>query len=94
MPVCFQLFKKGQTEPSVFFDVDNELRAHFKDQVSDPRDPDKFYFCDWYGNIGSLLAMGRSFDHIINEVGYTECTVEIAKYLEEHYTTTNWRSHR
>lgn len=97
MPVCFQLSRRDSEvfTPVPFQHIDNELC-----QALDlPWDADK-YVNSWYDHIGLRLALGYSWDKIIDyyregvEDGpYHEWSVRswrIAAYLAEHYQSDSW----
>ena len=86
MPVCFQLFKKGSTEPEVFQDIDVEICNHFGVEVDDVK-----WYCDWYDCIGVLLATGRTFQQV-KEVHHSwKELCKVVDFLEDNYTTRSWR---
>lgn len=92
MPSCFQLFRKDEDSFTAvpLERVDEELCEHF----DVPVDPEKYYW-DWYGAIGSRLAMGRTFAQIKAEFEqhradgqrYYVRALEVLDYLMERYTT-------
>jgi len=87
MPACFQLTRKGDTEPSRFCDLDEAICQHLGVNA----DPVKYIY-GWYDTVGLRLALGYSFNTIIDnlkEVGAWEL-VAIAAYLNEHYISNAW----
>jgi hypothetical protein len=106
MPVCFQLYPRGSSEPRRLQEVDDELRVHF----NEPPDPDHWLGL-WYDSIGLRLALGKNFAQIreefqsylppdptaverIPEHALYEGLLRILNYLDDHYTVNAWRSVR
>lgn len=97
MPNCFALFRKGFTTPATLQVVDAELCQH----LDLPYDDEK-WACGWYDHIGLRLALGQSYETIIDDItlaiendrgAYTDhCLTlrRIAAYLNEHYTPDAW----
>ena len=88
MPSCFQLIKKGETEPSILQDVDTEMWNHFKG--GEPKGNDRWYR-SWYDIIGLGLAMGKTWNELREMYTDRPRLLEIIEYLEDHYTTDAWR---
>ncbi len=86
MANCFQLFRKGETEPMSLVKVDEEICRHF----NAPVDPEK-WFHNWYNTIGFCCAMGKTWDEI-REVMETPMSIAIVDFLEANFTTTAWYS--
>jgi hypothetical protein len=82
MPNCFQLTRKGETEPIKLIEIDEELCKHF----NTPVDP-KYWFRAWYHIIGLGLAMGSTWDKLRED--YPEL-LEVIDYLDENYTSNAW----
>lgn len=81
----FTLTKIGETEPTAFVDIDEELCDHFEVPIHP-----KNWLHHWYDVIGLSLATGRTFDEIISETdGQLN---EIARYLRDHYISNAWYS--
>jgi hypothetical protein len=55
MPNYFTLTRVGETEPTPFARVDEEICR----ELGEPVDP-KWYVGGWYDNIGGAIAMGKS----------------------------------
>ena len=89
MPVCFQLTKKGETEPSTLVKVDEAICTHFGWPIH-PQD----YVYGWYDSIGFMLATGKSWDQIRVELrdgwGFQDERQAIVDFLEANYTTGIW----
>lgn len=97
MPNCFTLTRKGFTTPATLQVVDAELCQN----LDLPYD-DKEWTHHWYDYIGLRLALGQSFEAIIDDatLAATEDYVafkdyyltarRIAAYLNEHYTPDAW----
>lgn len=99
MPNCFQLLRKSSPDegPVLLPVIDEELCKHFQTPV----DP-KYWFNGWYDTIGFPLAMGQTFESIITgfKEDLKEATTErdaywvnqinIAQYLNEHFTVRAW----
>lgn len=99
MPVCFQLYKKGEQSAATLNSIDEAMCVHF----NQPVDPKK-YLAGWYDTIGFKLAMGKNWEQI--RVDFRELAVEwpdedtqmwvrtmlkITDWLEENYTSDSWR---
>lgn len=89
MSVCFQLFKKGSTEPEVLQDIDVEICKHFGVEV----DSEKWY-CHWYDYLGIALACGKTWGELREQYSDDSYLVEICNFLEANYTVNNWREMR
>ena len=101
MPVCFQLTKHGDPEPSSLQAIDEAICDHL--QV--PCDPVKWH-ADWYNVIGLWLACGKSYTEIrsllhgwcnlddpsLNQAGIQ--LLKVLRYLEDHYTPHSWHEHK
>lgn len=101
MPACFQLYKKGSTEPEALQRVDEAICLHFNVPVHP-----KYWVGGWYNVIGFLIATGKGElgsqelrvavtdwydsypDDIRNEV--RKDALEVLAYLEANYTSNNW----
>ena len=95
MPNCFQLTRKGETQPATLSSVDEAMCEHFGAELH----PTNYYHW-WFDSIGFKLSMGKSIDEIINYY-HRECQtaedkafwtrmIEIAQWLEENYTVDTW----
>ena len=101
MAICFQLFRKGEPEPTSLSKIDEELCK----LLNLPVDPVK-YVASWYDTIGFRLALGKSFQEIREDfgvirdgehVGWTsqddimlDQWFQILDYLEENYSPNSW----
>ena len=100
MPNCFQLTRKGHTEPTTLQAIDAELCQNLDLPFSENK-----WACGWYDLIGFSLACGRSFDEITDAIkvgcikdankdiaqrehGYQ--LLRINHYLNEHFTSDAW----
>lgn len=96
MPSCFQLTRKGDSEPSSLQHIDCCLCQHFEL----PWSADK-WAANWYNNIGLMLAIGHSFEKIIDtcnsitgyEADHANLMMRMSAYLNEHYTSDAWHQH-
>ena len=70
-------------------EVDERMCAHF-DQPCDP----KHYLAGWYDSIGLSLALGMSFDEIVEQNTNGEYPWEagaaIASWLSRHFRAECW----
>jgi hypothetical protein len=91
MPNCFQLYKRGEQEPSVLQKVDEAMCKHF-DTFCDP----KHWHHNWYNIIGFGYAMGQSYvqqrDRFINDRVVAEASgeVEQAKGSQHYINILDW----
>jgi hypothetical protein len=88
MPNCFQLTKKGESEPTSLVKVDEEICAHLGREVHP-----KWWCCGWYDIIGFSLAMGDDFAKIrgwLEANNFSEDMIKILDYLEANYTASSW----
>lgn len=100
MPNCFQLIRKGHTEATPLNTIDRELC-----QLLGKEEHPKLYVAGWFDSIGFSLAMGKTFDEIVEKIEgdiatekpedapYKENDRELlkcAKYLRENYTENAW----
>jgi len=98
MPNYFQLVSKVSGEPEPFIKIDREMCEHFNQPCDEVK-----YFADWYDTIGFRVAMGKSFDDILQEFGgylrddrteyernFYALQIEIVRYLKERFDTNAW----
>lgn len=104
MPYCFRLYRKSEVihnqeaqkftcvvkplEPVALQKVDEEICQ----MLGVPVDP-KYYHQSWYDIIGLYLALGKSFEWIIEEVQDTTLH-EIAVWLNDNFTPYAWYEHK
>jgi hypothetical protein len=88
MPSCFQLTRRGDSVPCSLRDVDDDICQNLGFAYSEDR-----WAANWYNFIGLALAMGHSFDYIIDLCWKHEewNGLRIAAYLNEHYVSDAWR---
>ena len=84
MPACFTLTKWGETEPSKFAQIDDEMREHF----GAPPDAEHYYRA-WYEVEGLGLAGGMTWDKL-REILPERAA--IINWLEENYVAEAWYS--
>lgn len=85
MPVCFQLFRKGEDQPTPFQTIDEELCIFFNTPVHPT-----YWFRDWYNTIGFGLAVGGDWNRQ-REVFHDEPRIlEVVDWLEARFTTKAW----
>jgi hypothetical protein len=89
MPNCFQLYRKGEAEPSILQDIDNELWLKFGGAIPEPND---HWFMGWHDSIGLMLACGNSFEKI--KATLSKEIRPIVEYLENNYTPAAWYEHK
>ena len=101
MPNCFQLTRKGETEPIGLNTLDAEL-CKMLDVECHP----KYWVAGWYNSIGLAVACGSTLeeqqkyyesDELYKEFGRDEKTVDyvevmrkISKYLNENFVSSAW----
>jgi hypothetical protein len=85
MPNYFKLIRKDNKEPEHLMIVDERLAREVGKCEPDP----ECWFRNWYNTIGLLLAIGRTWDQIL-DVGFSDELVEVLFFLEEHYTPDAW----
>ena len=88
MPNCFQLYKKGESEPTILQKIDDDLWNHFEGAVPEPNDK---WYLDWYNTVGLSLACGMGWEGI-RELCLTDRAKEVVDYLAERYETSAWYS--
>lgn len=74
MPICFQLFRKGEDKPTSL----NKLDEEFCQLLSEPVDKVN-YVCNWYNYIGFKLASGETYDQIHQTI-HDDRVETIARY--------------
>jgi hypothetical protein len=91
MPSCFSLTKRGDTEPSSLQYIDRVLCQSLDIPYSEDS-----WACGWYNFIGLSLAIGHSFEYLIDLCWKHEewNGLRIAAYLNEHYVSDSWREFR
>ena len=100
MPNCFSLTRKGETETASLSDVDVEICNMLGVEVDK-----KYWVGGWYGTIGLLLAMGRSFEDINtifnkesdehpDETDIYSTLKRILAFLSENYVSDCWYESR
>lgn len=85
MPSCFQLYRKGDTEPTVLQRLDEELCHHFEQPVHPTE-----WFRAWYHTIGLGLATGSDWNRLRNTYQDRPELLEIIDYLETNFTPNAW----
>ena len=87
MPNCFQLLRDGVAIPLAA--VDEEMCRHFEAPCHPTR-----YYESWYDTIGYGLAQGRSFDEIRSTYADIPRLVEVATWIETHFTVRAWHERK
>lgn len=82
MPACFQLTRKGESEPSTLNSVDEAIANHLGIAVH----PTK-WCVGWYDTIGFSLACGKSFADLREIDKDDKEYLSIINFLDENYTT-------
>lgn len=98
MPNCFTLTRKGFNSPATLESVDRALCQHFELEHSA-----RTWIYGWYDDIGFALAMGKTFEQIINRnqeyltkepnspfSEHERMMIRFAAYLNEHYTPDSY----
>jgi len=95
MPQCFQLFKKGSTEPENLNKVDEELCKLTGDEI----DP-KYYCRNWFDLIGWNIAVNGlqlgskelrdKIGQIDTDNGNKMLSTKILPYLEDNYSSVSF----
>lgn len=85
MPACFQLTRKGDTSPAMLEDIDRAVCQRF---------PEDFTYSatnygPWYEYIGFMLALGKSFDEILDKLQMGRMH-RVTAFLAENYTNDAW----
>jgi hypothetical protein len=96
MPNCFQLTRKGDSSPAKLQDIDRAICQNLDIPFSEDK-----WAANWYANIGLFLALGKSFNDIIDlcwdingyEAEHANLTLRIAAYLNDNYTSDAWYQH-
>ena len=84
MPNCFTLTSKATGKTEAFSKIDEDICAHLGVEV-DPVE----YVHGWYDSIGLGLAVGKSFDEML-EIFKEPETIKIVNFLKDHYTSDAW----
>jgi hypothetical protein len=95
MPNCFSLTRKcditatSTPGPVALQKIDDEMREHFKAPPSDSE-----WFGGWYNAVGFRLALGMSFEQILEDARerYPNGSqgIEIVEWLQEHFVADAW----
>lgn len=101
MPNCVALIRIGETKPTSFQAIDEELCKH----LNKPCDP-KYWLNGWYNVIAFGLALGWDYDKIeaniqaylekdkaegdAEMVASDELQLEICKYLKANFKADTW----
>ena len=84
MPNCFQLTRKGETEPTKLTVVDDFIRNKLNEE------PDPERWCrHWMDTLGLGFALGRTFDELRKAFADTDL-IEVIDILEEHFLVNAW----
>ena len=92
MPACFQLTKKGATEPTSLNAIDEEICNFLREPIHP-----KHYVIGWYDVIGFAIATGKPLgskelrDYVADMPQETERLLQVLDFLEQHYTSDSWR---
>ena len=86
MPNCFQLIDKETGEAVILQELDNTLWMKFTGSV--PKINNRWYK-NWYNTIGLLLACGKNWDEIREDLVDGEPD-PVIDYLEERFTPSSW----
>lgn len=83
MAIAFSLTPKGETEPAVLQEVDDQMRLAFHVE------PDKVnWYRHWYDLIGLAMAFGKDKTEIL---ALFPDHKDIIDWLYEHYTVESYR---
>lgn len=91
MPQCFQLTRKGESQPASLIRVDEEICKLLNQPVHA-----QLYCFGWFDSIGFPIACGKSYEEIRRTFiadGLDQTFPEIITilgYLEENYTPNAW----
>jgi hypothetical protein len=83
MPNCFQLLRDGAAVP--LNEIDAEMCRHFNVPCHST-----LYYEAWYDTVGHDLAAGQSFDQIRSTYADFPRLVEVASWIEKHFTVRSW----
>jgi hypothetical protein len=94
MPACFNLTRKSDMKsgPVVLQTIDEEMCHHFMVPVH----PTKWYQ-NWYNEIGMMIAIGTSFDELLeksNDSEYWREMFPIVEWLNENFTASAWHEQK
>ena len=89
MPNCFTLTKIGQTEPSTFAEIDNDICQHL-----DKTPHEKHFLYGWYDSIGPGFAMGLKIKDMRDWWDLDSPMHDIMDYLEINYQVNAWYEHK
>lgn len=85
MPNCFQLTRKGSDEATKLQEIDNELWLEFNGSIPEPNDK---WYMNWYNTVGLMLACGKTFEQIKEEL--SEDIGPVVDFLNHNYTARSW----
>jgi hypothetical protein len=84
MPNCFQLTRKGETEPTKLTVIDDFICNKLNEE------PDPERWCrHWMDTLGLGFALGRTFDELRKAFADTDL-IEVIDILEEHFLVNAW----
>lgn len=86
MPNCFQLINKKTGLLDNLQDIDNLLWIN----IGKRKPLKNIWYLDWYNYFGLDMAMGKSFDDIIDRNKDDNEFIEILEYLKENYNINAW----
>lgn len=89
MPVCYQLYRKGQKSPEPLVKVDEAICTRF----GWPCD-ERVWAKNWHNIIGLLLALGYTWPQVrknLEERKELEALNQIAEFLEQEYEVISFR---
>ena len=87
MPACFRLIPVSGGEPAILQKVDDDLWIAFGETPHASQ-----WFRGWYGTIGFLMAIGKSYDEIwLALAEYNdERLIEVLDWLAARYRADSW----
>lgn len=85
MPNYFKLIDKQTGEPTVFNQIDDDMRRQF----NQPPDSEK-YLWHWYDIIGLGLALGNTWDDLRELYNDDSELMGVIDYLEQYYKPEAW----
>lgn len=91
MPSCFSLTRRGDKSPAILQEIDRDICQNLGFTYSE----DQWAF-NWYNFIGLALAIGHSFEYIIDLCWKHEDweSLRIAAYLNDNYSSDAWKEYK
>ena len=88
MAAYFTLTRLGETKPSTFNRVDEELCRFFGVAVDEEK-----YLWHWYDTVGLGIALEHGPARLLEAFSESPEAVAVIDYLRSHYEWNAWRGH-